>query len=105
MILKGKIIDLTFVFRIFVFMFVIVFGFVFVFMILGLVGHEGMGPVGPAKARRGGFGVKKKTCLINGSGPGFWGRPASRVWVWKNQARTQPIAIPRSYVFKSGHML
>ena len=34
-ILKGKIIDLTFVFRIFVFMFVIVFGFVFVFVILG----------------------------------------------------------------------
>ena len=35
MVLKGKIIDLTFVFRISVFMFVIVFGFVFVFVILG----------------------------------------------------------------------
>ena len=34
-ILKGKIIDLTFVFRISVFMFVIVFGFVFVIVILG----------------------------------------------------------------------
>ena len=34
-ILKGKIIDLAFVFRIFVFMFVIVFGFMFVFVILG----------------------------------------------------------------------
>ena len=32
MILKGKIIDLTFVFRISVFMFVIVFGFVFVIL-------------------------------------------------------------------------
>ena len=34
-ILKGKIIDPKFVFRISVFMFVIVFGFVFVFVILG----------------------------------------------------------------------
>ena len=34
-ILKGKIIDSKFVFRISVFMFVIVFGFVFVFVILG----------------------------------------------------------------------
>ena len=57
MILKGKIIDLTFVFVISVFIFVIVFGFVcvcdfgpknhkskFAFLILGLAGHEGMGP-------------------------------------------------------------
>ena len=35
MTLKGKIIDLTFVFRISMFMFVIMFGFVFVFAILG----------------------------------------------------------------------
>ena len=34
-VLKGKIIDLTFVFRISMFMFVIMFGFVFAFVILG----------------------------------------------------------------------
>ena len=59
MILKGKIIDLTFVFGISVFMFVIVFGFVFVcdfglknhkskflFLILGWAGHKRRGPTG-----------------------------------------------------------
>ena len=56
MILKGKIIDLTFVFRISVFMFVIVFGFVFVFLILGLAGHEGWGPWRPDGAS---LGLKK----------------------------------------------
>ena len=63
----------------------------FLFLILGLAGHEGMGP---AEARRGGFGVKKKTRLINGLGSGFWGRPASWVRVWKIPTRTQPVAIP-----------
>ena len=43
----------------------------FMFFILGLVGHEGTGP---------GW-VEKKIRLINGSGPGFQGRPAGRVWV------------------------
>ena len=41
------------------------------FPILGLAGHEGTRPAGPMEARRGGFGVKKKTRLINGPGPGF----------------------------------
>ena len=78
-ILKGKIIDLTFVFRIFVFMFVIVFGFVFVFVILGqkIINRSlcfwfwaWLGMRG-AEAWRGGFGVKKKTRLINGLCPSF----------------------------------
>ena len=43
----------------------------FVFLILGLAGHEGTGLAGRAKARWGGFGVKKKTHLINGPGLGF----------------------------------
>ena len=49
----------------------------FFFFFLGL-GHglgpnRGMatGPAGPAGTRRAGFGVKKKTRLINGPGPGF----------------------------------
>ena len=50
----------------------------FVFLILGLVGHEG---TRPAEARRGGFGVKKKTRLINRPGSGFWGRLAGQVQI------------------------
>ena len=61
------------------------------FLILGLAGHEG---TRPAEARQGGFGVKKKTRLINEPGSGFWGRPASWVRVWKNPTRTRPVAIP-----------
>ena len=49
----------------------------FVFLILGLTGHEGMGPT---RAQRGEFGVEKKICLINGSGPRFQGRLAGRVF-------------------------
>ena len=64
----------------------------FVFLISGLAGHEGMGPAG---ARQGGFGVEKKIRLINRPGPGFQGRPAGRVRVWKNPARTQPVAISK----------
>ena len=56
--------------------------------------------MGPVEARRGGFGVKKKTHLINGSSLGFWGKPASRVQVWKNPDRTQPVAIPTQNVIK-----
>ena len=50
----------------------------FVFLILGLAGHEG---TGPTEARRGRFGVKKKTRLINRPGLGFWGRPAGQVQI------------------------
>ena len=89
-IMKGKIIDLTFVFRISVFMFVIVFGFVFVFVILGRkiinrslcfrfwawLGMRGRGPRRPDGA---GLGLRKKTRLINRPGSGFWDRPTG--WV------------------------
>ena len=81
-IMKGKIIDLTFVFRISVFMFVIVFGFVFVFVILGRkiinrslcfrfwawLGMRGRGPRRPDGA---GLGLRKKTRLINRPGSDF----------------------------------
>ena len=50
----------------------------FVFLILGLAGHEG---TGPTEARRGRFGVKKKTRLINRSGSGFGGRLAGQVQI------------------------
>jgi len=39
---------------------------------------------GPAGARGAMFGVKKKIHLINGPSLDFQGRPAGRVWVWKN---------------------
>ena len=78
-ILKGKIIDLTFDFcvyvcdRVWICVCVCDFGTKnhkskFVFLILGLAGHEGTGLAG---ARLGGIGVKKKIRLINGPGPGF----------------------------------
>ena len=78
MILKGKIIDLKFMYVIYVF--VSVFGFVFVFVILGLkiinqnlcfrflgwARHEGTGLAG---AQRGRFGVEKNL-FIKGVGFG-----------------------------------
>ena len=78
-ILKGKIIDLTFDFcvyvcdRVWICVCVCDFGTKnhkskFVFLILGLAGHEGTGLTG---ARLGGIGVKKKIHLINGPGPSF----------------------------------
>ena len=78
-ILKGKIIDLTFDFcvyvcdRVWICVCVCDFGTKnhkskFVFLILGLAGHEGTGLAG---ARLGGIGVKKKICLINGPSPSF----------------------------------
>ena len=70
-ILKGKIIDLTFVFRISMFMFVIVFGFVFVFVILAwkIINQSscfwfwawlGMRGWGPRKPDGVGLGLRKK---------------------------------------------
>ena len=70
-VLKGKIIDLIFVFRISVFMFVIVFGFVFVFVILGrkIINRSlcfwfwawlGMRGQGPRRPDRAGLGLRKK---------------------------------------------
>ena len=70
-ILKGKIIDLTFDFyvyvcdRVWICVCVCDFGTKnhkskFVFLILGLAGHEG---TGLARARLGGIGVKKKNSL------------------------------------------
>ena len=40
------------------------------------------------------MGPGKKTQLVNGSGLGLGLRPAGQVWVWKNSARTRPVAIP-----------
>ena len=40
------------------------------------------------------MGPGEKTRLVNGSGLGLGLRPAGRVWVWKNSARTRPVAIP-----------
>ena len=68
----------------------------FVFLILDLAGDKG---ARPAEARRGGFGVKKKTRLINGSGSSFWDKTASRVRVWKNPTQTRPVAIPKLFLF------
>ena len=48
----------------------------------------------PTRPNGGGFGPREKTRLVNGSGLGLGLRPASRVWVWKNLARTRPVAIP-----------
>ena len=50
---------------------------------------------GARKARRGGFGVKKKTCLLNGLSSGNGGGPAGWVRASKNQPRTWFVAIPK----------
>ena len=42
-----------------------------------------------------GSGLGKKTCLVNGLGPGHGSWPMGRVRVWQNSARTRPVAIPR----------
>ena len=52
------------------------------------------GPTGLAETRQAGFGVKKKTRLLNMPGPGNRGRPTGWVLVSKNLARTRPVAIP-----------
>ena len=57
------------------------------------------GPVGPVKTRRGGFGAKNKTRLLNGPGPGNGGGPVGRVRASKNPARTRLIAFPRLYPY------
>ena len=38
--------------------------------------------------------LKKKTRLVNELGPSHRSWPAGRVQVWKNPARTRPVAIP-----------
>ena len=50
--------------------------------------------VGLAGLDRAGLGLGKKIHLINESGPGHRSWTAGWVWVWKNSARTQPVAIP-----------
>ena len=52
------------------------------------------GWMGPAEARRGEYGAKKKTRLLNGPSPGNRGRPTGRVRVSKNPPQTRPVAIP-----------
>ena len=68
-----------FVISVFVFMFVIVivFGFVFVFVF----GSEFFLLVGPRIGPNPLTGPWKKTCLVNGSGPGHRSWPAGRVRV------------------------
>ena len=90
-----------------------VFGFIFllyIFLIrLGWIGpwirprSVWTGPVGLAKTQRAGFGAKKKTHLLNGPGLGNRGGPASWVWISKNPARTQPVAIPIHHNSDSQH--
>ena len=58
-----------------------------------LLGHE-LGPIpkrGPAGA---GPGPGKKPGILNGPGLGYGSCPAGRVQIWKNPARTRPVAIP-----------
>ena len=59
-----------------------------------LLGHE-LGPIpkrGPAGA---GPGPGKKPGILNGPGPGYGSCPAGRARIWKNPARTRPVAIPK----------
>ena len=59
---------------------------------LGPISKRGQrGPWGPAGA---GLGPGKKPGTLNGAGPGHGSCPAGRVRVWKNPARTRPVAIP-----------
>ena len=59
---------------------------------LGPISKRGpRGPWGPAGA---GLGPGKKPGTLNGAGPGHGSCPAGRVRVWKNPARTRPVAIP-----------
>ena len=65
------------------------------------LGHR-MGPEVPwpnrARGTRGpcgaGLGPTKKIRLLIGPGSGCGSKPGGRAWVWKNPARTRPIAIP-----------
>ena len=56
------------------------------------------GLTGPARPAKVGPGPRKKTRLVNGPSSGLGLRLAGRVWVWKNTARTQPIAIPKNHL-------
>ena len=72
-------------------------GFFFFFWLghkLGPISKRGpWGPRGPAGA---GLGPGKKPGTLNGAGPGHGSCPAGRVRVWKNPARTRPVAIPKN---------
>ena len=62
------------------------------------LGHE-LGP-SPKRDPRGPAGASsgpgKKPSTLNGPGPGHGSCPVGRVRVWKNPARTLPVAIPRN---------
>ena len=85
-------------------LFFFMFFYVLVFFFFWL-GHDLGRELGPNLARLNGarraqwgwVWAPKKTCLVNGSGPGCWSWPAGQVRVWKNPARTRSIAIPNHY--------
>lgn len=63
------------------------------------LGHElgpipKRGPRGPWGPARAGLGPGKKPGTLNGPGLGHGPCLAGRVRVWKNPARTRPVAIP-----------
>ena len=59
---------------------------------LGPISKRGpRGPWGPVGA---GLGPGKKPGTLNGAGSGHGSCTAGRVRVWKNPARTRPVAIP-----------
>ena len=64
-------------------------GFFFFFWL----GHE-LGPISKRSPVRAGSGPGKKPGTLNGAGPSHGSCPAGWVRVWKNPARTRPVAIP-----------
>ena len=59
---------------------------------LGPISKQGpRGPWGPAGA---GLGLGKKPGTLNEAGPSHGSCPVGRVRVWKNPARTRPVATP-----------
>ena len=75
-------------------------GFFFFFFFFWL-GHElGLSPKRGLRDPRGPVGASsspgKKPSTLNGPGPGHGSCPVGRVRVWKNPARTLPVAIPRN---------
>ena len=68
------------------------FGLFFSFFWLG---HE-LGPISKRGPVGAGPGLRKKPGTLNGAGPGHGSCPAGRVRVWKNPARTRPVAIPNN---------
>ena len=65
------------------------------------LGHE-LGPIskrGPWGPTGAGPSPGKKPGTLNGAGSGHGSCLASRVRIWKNPARTQPVAIPNLYIW------